>query len=399
MSWNHRDRVFALGVALQPTKGQFVQPGLSGLIGVSTPNNGSEAITAADPTQTGTIWDAPPIFLGETGTGGGTIPLRGPGGSVPPAANSWPLGLIMQACGFTEIRRGTPQLATALGAGSTPTSLVLANSEAAIDDFYVGMPIQQDQIGQGFRRTSLIQDYVGATRTAILAETLGGIPTADYTMPAGLFYVLSTLTIAPPLLSISIWRDQVRYDYMDCVITNWSLDIPVSNENNTVFPSLDFTVKGTPLDPVDDVTPALPQQVLNVQPPAAKGGKFFLDRIKLGHTGVKTTIALTSGAASNQNQDEGQDGQDIQSGSRTVDLTLNQMNVSDFNVKARVKARAQIPLLSTWGQGNGNKLGLMIPAMLLNPLNPQTANGYVTLAGNAQPSQLDKGIAFSVWYD
>lgn len=398
MSWNHRDKLFALGVALQPTPGLFVLPGVADLIGISSPNNGDDVVSAPDPTQTGTIWDAPRIFMGLTGTGGGTIPLRGYGNAgVPPASNAWPLGRILQALGMAEIRRGVASAATALQAGSSTTSMVLAAAESSVDDFYIGMPIQNPAIGTGFRQTTLIQDYIGATKTALLAETLGAAPAGNYVFPAGLTYQLGTLGVAPPLLSISVWRDKKRYDYRDCVLSNWSVDVPVGNEGNTVFPSLDFTVKGTPIAPSDDTTPALPQSVLSVPVPPAKGGKFFLDRIKLGHTGVKTTIGLTTGAASNQNQDAGQDGYDIQGGNRSCDLTLNQMNVSDFDLDARVRQQLMVSMLSTWGQASGNYMGLVIPALVLDPLKPTSANGYVTLGGNAIPAQLDKGLALSFW--
>jgi hypothetical protein len=397
MSWDHRDKIFALGVALQPTPGTFVLPDSTGLIGVSQPNNTRDAISAADPTQTGTIWDAPRVFLGTTGTGGGTIPLRGWGNAALPASNAWALGLIMQACGFSEMRRATDTAAVAVGSGSTTSAIALAAAESAIDDAYVGMPIASASFGTGFRQYSLIQDYVGASKLAYLGETLAAAPTGTYVMPAGLTYQLGTLTTPPPRLSLSVWRDKVRYDYVDCVITAWSIDVPVGNEANTTFPSLDFTVKGTPLPRTDTSTPALPQTILNTPVPAAKGGKFYLDRVKLGHTGTKVNIALTAGAPSNQNQDSGQDGQVILSGSRTIDLTLNQMNVTDFDMDSRVNQQLGVSEMSMWGNGTGNRFGLMIPSMFLDPSNPQAANGFVTMSGQGFPNVLDKGIALAVW--
>ena len=397
MSWDHRSKIFAIGVALQPTPGQFVLPGVGGLIGVSSPTNTRDAITAADPTQTGTIWDAPRVFLGTTGTAGGTIPIRGWGSGAVPLANQFALGLIMQACGFTELVRSADTAATAVGAGSTTTAITLANSESSVDDFYLGQMIQNPAFGSGLRSYTQIQDYIGATKSALLAETLGSAPSGTYVIPAGLTYVLGTLAANPPRLSVSVWRDKVRYDYMDCVITSWGLDVPVGNEANTVFPSLDFTMKGTPVPRSDTTTPALPQSVLNVPVPAAKGGKFNLDRVKLGHVGVKMNIALTAGAPSNQNQDAGQDGQVLQSGSRTLDLTLNQMNVSDFDLEARENNQTNVSMQSIWGMGSGNRMGLMVPAMFLDPSSPQEANGFVTLAGQGFPSNLDKGVALALF--
>src|SRR3546814_11004643 len=91
----------------------------------------------------------------------------------------------------------------------------------------------------------MIMDYNGTTKTAVLAETLGAaIVAGDYTIPANLTYVLGTLSTAPPLLSISVWRDKKRYDYRDVRPTSLTLDMPVANEANQVFPSLEAQFKG-----------------------------------------------------------------------------------------------------------------------------------------------------------
>lgn len=397
MSWNHRDRLFGVAITLQPTPGQFVLGGQANLLAVASPNNGDDVVSAPDPTQTGTIWEAPRIFIGLSGTGGGTIPLRGPGGAQPPLANAWPFGIVMQACGFAEIRRAAATAAQALVAGTT-TTMTLAAGESSVDDFYTGMPIQNANVGTGFRQTTLIQDYIGATKQAILAETLATAAAGQYIMPAGLSYVLGTLGTAPPLFSMSVWRDKKRYDYRDCIISNWALDVPVGNEANQSYPSLDFSMKGVPLPPVDDATIPLPQSVINVPVPLARAGKFYLDKVKLGHSDAKLTLGLTSGAAPNQNQDQGQDGYDILSGNRQMDMTLNQMNVTDFDLDTRIRNQVHMAMLSTWGQGSGNYMGLLIPDLVLDPLKPGSANGYVTLGGNALPAQLDKGAALSFWY-
>src|SRR3546814_2186893 len=53
----------------------------------------------------------------------------------------------------------------------------------------------------------------------------------------------SDLSTAPPLLSISVWRDKKRYDYRDVRPTSLTLDMPVANEANQVFPSLEAQFK------------------------------------------------------------------------------------------------------------------------------------------------------------
>src|SRR3546814_3858943 len=109
----------------------------------------------------------------------------------------------------------------------------------------------------------MIMDYNGTTKTAVLAETLGAaIVAGDYTIPANLTYVLGTLSTAPPLLSISVWRDKKRYDYRDVRPTSLTLDMPVANEANQVFPSLEAQFKGIVEAVTDESAPVLPNAML-----------------------------------------------------------------------------------------------------------------------------------------
>src|SRR3546814_14109134 len=119
----------------------------------------------------------------------------------------------------------------------------------------------------------MIMDYNGTTKTAVLAETLGAaIVAGDYTIPANPTYVLGTLSTAPPLLSISVWRDKKRYDYRDVRPTSLTLDMPEANEANQVFPTLEPKFTGI----VDGVTEhsatVLPKASLH--PPA---GQYMQD--------------------------------------------------------------------------------------------------------------------------
>lgn len=399
MAWNHKARIFAMAIAIQPVAGVFTAPTLAGLLPVASPTFSIEAITADDPTATGSVWDNARVYLGKTVTAGGTYPLRGPGGASPPAANGWPFGLVLQSGGWAEIVRNAATNAV-LQAGSTTTSLVLAASESAVDDFLVGAPLQTAAVGAGFRQTTVIRDYVGASKTAILAETLGSAPAAgvNYTIPASLSYVLGTVNTDPPQLSIRIWRDKKRYDIMDWRPQSIAMDIPVANEANTSFPSSEFSGKGNLFAVADDTSPALPSSILATPVPPARAGKFYLDSVRLGHQSIRFTQDMETGAASNQNQDSGQDGYDILSGRRTVEWDLNNMAITDFDIDARVDAQASVPFLSTWGLGAGNRFGFMLPNNVLDPGSPGERNGYVNLTGNAFPKDVDKSAALTIWW-
>lgn len=389
-----------MAFAIQVSAGTFIQPSsATDLLAVANPTNQVDPVTATDPTATGAVWDANRVFLGKTATIGGQIPLRGPGGAAPPAANAWVPGRILQSGGWAEIRKAATSTG-AVAAGSTTTTIVLANTESAVDDFLLGAPVQHTAIGTGFRATTLISDYVGATKTATLPETLGGAPVAatTYTIPAYLSYVLGTLTAPGPYLSVSIWRDKKRYDYRDFQPSSIAIQVPVANEANTGFPDATFSGKAIVQAVADEASPILSAATLAVPIAPARDGKFYLDRVKLGHQQTTFTVATTVAAASNQNQAAGQDAYDIIGGSRTIALDLNEMAVTDFDITGREDNQTVMTVFETWGLGLGNRWGLVLPNICLDPFSPGDRNGYVNLTGNAYTTDIDKSAALTIWW-
>lgn len=390
-----------MAVAIQATPGIFTAPSApDDLIPVSPPTNGDDIVSAEDPTATGSVWNAARVYLGRTSNAGATFALRGPGGAAPPLANAWPQGRILQAAGFTEVRLAAA-LTAALQAGSTAQALSLDAAASAVDDFYIGMPIQHAAIGAAasVKGTSVVMDYDGTSKLATIGETIVA-PAAgsNYTIPANLTYVLGTLTTAPPLLSVSIWRDKKRYDYMDCRPTSLTIDMPVSNEQNQGYPSVEFALKGLPAGDADEASPALPSALLTTIPPY-RAGKFYLDRVKLGHQSNRFTMNAEAAGASNANADFGQDAYEIMSGDRSIELDLNQMNITDFAINSRVDAQTIISMMSVWGMGVGNRFAFSTPEIVLNPLNnPGDRNGFVNLTGNAAFTGVDKSAALSLFW-
>lgn len=390
-----------MAVAIQATPGIFTAPSApADLIPVSPPTNGDDIVSAEDPTATGSVWNAARVYLGRTSNAGATFALRGPGGATPPLANAWPQGRILQAAGFTEVRLAAA-LTAVLQAGSTTQALKLDAGASAVDDFYIGMPIQHAAIGAAasVKGTSVVMDYDGTAKLATIGETIVA-PAAgsNYTIPANLTYVLGTLTTAPPLLSVSVWRDKKRYDYMDCRPTSLTIDMPVSNEQNQGYPSVEFALKGLPAGDADEASPALPSSLLTTIPPY-RAGKFYLDRVKLGHQSNRFTMNAEAAGASNANADFGQDAYEIMSGDRSIELDLNQMNITDFAINSRVDAQTIISMMSVWGMGVGNRFAFSTPEIVLNPLNnPGDRNGFVNLTGNAAFAGVDKSAALSLFW-
>ena len=399
MAWNHKSRVVALGVAIQAVAGVFTAPTSADYVPVAPPTNNEDPITAEDPTATGSVHQSAPVYLGKTATISANAPLRGPGGTEPPAANAWPLGRVLQAAGFAEMR--TAAAITGTVAAGTATSMTLDGSASATDDFYIGMPIRHANVGAGaIKGTSLIQDYNGTSKVALLGETLGTPATSgNYTIPPNITYQLGTLSTSPPLLSVSVWRDKKRYDYKDVRVSQISFDMPVSNESNQVFPSIEFTLKGLVEDVADDTTTVIsPAQLGSIAP--FRNGKFTLDRVALGHQSTRFQMGADVAGASNAAAADGQDGYEVMSTTRSIDFDLNQMAVSDFDIETRVNNRTTVSTMSVWGQGQGNRFGFLAPEIALDPLNnPGDRNGFVNLTGNAVFVGVDKSATLSIWWD
>lgn len=393
----HKESITAFGLTIQPTPQTFNAPVQADLVPISSPDNGFDPITAEDPTLTGSIFAAPRQFLGKRGRAGATLAVRGPGGTTVPNAGAWVPGRILQAAGFTEIRNAA-EITAVCQANALTNAMKLDAAASAVDDFYKGMAIRHTGIGVGrIRSTSMIRDYDGASKVAILGETLGAaIAAGNYIIPKQLTYVLGT-GLAVPLLSVSVWRHKVRYDYRDCALSSFAINIPVSNDQQTDAPSIEFAMVGTPVRPYDQDAIALQDGILT-PPPPAKAGKFVFNGLKIGHQSMRLEFGLETGAPPNQNFDEGQESNEILSGTRGVTLDINQNLIATLDVEGLVDTQASVPILSMWGLDVGNSFGALVPNSYLDPFSPTPRNGFVGLSGAASPSDVDRSIALSCFW-
>lgn len=398
MAWNHKSRIVAIGIAIQPVAGTFTTPTASDMIAASNVTNSNSDVTAEDPTLTGTGWESEPIVVGEEGQIGFTMALRGPGGAAPPAANGWVPGRVLQSAGWTEVITTTPVTGT-MQAGGTTTTFPLAVTASSVDDFYNGMPIQAASIAaSGFKQTTMIADYVGSTRLVSLAETLGGAASGTFTIPANLLYLEGALKVEGPLLSVRIWRDKKIYDYKDVRVESLQWDFPVANNNNTTFSSLEVSGKGNVVDVTDGTTPTLASSLIALDIAPCKNGKFTMDKVMLGHNSLRYGNALSVAAPSNIHSVDGQDAYETISGTRTIEIDVNQMDNTTFNARAKRNAGTVMPIMQTWGNGAGNNFGFTLFATKLRQLNPGDSNGFVNLTGNSVQASLDKSAALAIWW-
>src|SRR3546814_13429688 len=105
-------------------------------------------------------------------------------------------------CSSDLVVTAAPITGTAQAGGSTTTA-VLAALASAVDDAYLGMPIQHANVGTvgTVTGTSMFMAANGTTKTAVLAETLHtAIVAGDYTTPSYPTLFLGTLSTSPPHL-------------------------------------------------------------------------------------------------------------------------------------------------------------------------------------------------------
>jgi hypothetical protein len=393
----HKESITAFGVTIQPTPGVFNAPVQADLIPVAVPDNGFDPITADDDTQTGTLWGSPRQFLGSRGRAGATARLRGPGGAAVPAAGAWPLGRIFMAAGFTEVRNAAAITAVAQ-ANALTDSIKLAAGSNATDDFYKGMPISHADLGTGMRAFSMIREYDGTSKVAQLMEVVGAaIAAGNYTIPPSLSYILST-GLSIPLLSCSVWRHKKRYDYRDCALSSFAINIPVATQQNTDLPSVEFAMVGIDEAEVDQDALSVPSSML-ISPPPAKAGKFAFAGVKIGHQTLRFEFGLETGAPPNQNFDAGQEPSEILSGTRTVNVDVNQTLVSTLDIRSMWKNQTPISIMGSWGLGTGNKFVAGVANVALDPPSVAPRNGFVGLQGNAAVLDVDKALALAVLFD
>lgn len=394
-----KESITAIGFTIQPIPNTYNEPNTTtDLMAISAPDNGSDPIKAQDPTLTGAIFSAPDQLVSRRGRAGATAALRGPGGSAPFAAGSWVIGRILQAAGFAEVINPTEIVGTALTGGTT-TSINMAAASSAVDDFYMGMPIQHAGIGvaDSIRGTAIIRDYIGATKTAILCETLAAaITSGQYRIPPSVTYLLGT-GASIPLISAKVWRHRKAYRYRDCALSSFAINIPVANDQSTDLPSIEFTMVGVPIQSVDELAPALPSSLLTPVP-GAKAGKFTFAGAKLGHQSLRLEFGLEAGAPPNQNFDFGQEGYETLSGTRTITVDLNEQLVAQLDLDAIADAQQLIAMQSGWGGQKGNRFLVGLPNNVIDPLSPNPRNGFVGVSGSASPSDIDKSVSLSlIW--
>lgn len=388
-----------LGLRLEVTPGTFLAPSSStDLLTVADLKPSIAGITSEITEFTGSIHKPGARVGGATFEVSGKCYLRGPGGSAPPAADTYLAGRLLRLAGFSEqiIAAAIPVAAEALGgAGNTTTVAALGISAAATDDLYTGLAIELASLGTLATPASLamIKKYVGTGKLATIAQTAGAAYAGNYQIPQQLAYVLSNA--APPTASASCWIGSKRYDGVGLALSSFKINAPTFSRDSTDYPSLEFTLTGDIQGDADDTCPT-PNTSIAVAP--FKNGKLWVANKALGGSSFDIDFGATVAYAPNPNKVTGNETAVLVETTRKANLNLNHVSKATFDFLGLADAQAYHSIMAMWGLAPGNYVGIVVPEARFNYFSPDNGGPLVRMSGEMLIDAAQRSIAITFPY-
>lgn len=355
-----RSQFTSVAVAVQSSVDTWASPSSStDVFPCANVKLSKESILAENPEYLGTVDKPGDFVLGQKVSLTLSIPLRAPGGASPPSVGAFIPGRFLRAAGWTEniISTAIPAAPEALGVGSTTTAAKLGTSAAGTASLYKGLALTLSDNGTGYnRQMTVIRDY-SAAKLATIAETLGGAPAANYQIPKQLAYQ-SGASGTPPVLSLSVWYDAVRYDLINMTVSGLKFNFPVSTRNSTEYPMMELTLDGDMYAFADQAAP-LVGALGGI--PTFKDGDFWIANKALGGSSFSVDMGIQVGYAPNPNQASGNDAAQITMTKRTASITLNHNLKATIDFEALALAQSQNALWAQYGYTAGNMVSFIIP--------------------------------------
>ena len=381
-----------LGIAKETVPGTYVAPTNSDLLRVSDLRITINGLTVNVNEFTGSIHRPGPVVLGKTFEVSGKIYLRGPGGSVPPAADAFLLGRILQAAGFDETRIATavPPTAAAVGSGTT-TSVTLGAAAAGTLDLYKGAALFVSDFG-AIPKALVVPRSYSAAKLALLSRVAGVAIAGNYQVPLQLSYRLNA-TATPPSLSASVWHGSRRYNGNGLAISSFRINLPTAGRESQELPSIDFTLSGDLQSDADEASPVPPA---GLAIPPFRDGSLFIAGRAIGATSVTIDLGAEIGYPPNPNRASGNDAAQLTGTTRTVSLTMQQVQKSQLDLIALADGQLNYGLEATYGFGTGNFFCIGVSDMRFNYQNPDNTGAFVNTTGEAYVDGANRDISISI---
>lgn len=383
-----------LGLALEVTPGTFVAPSApDDLLTVADLRPSIAGLTSEVSEFTGSIHRPGPKVGGASFEVSGRCLLRGPGGTEPPAADTFVAGRILRAAGFAEtiLSAAIPVAPEALGSATDGDTVVLGTTAAGTADLYTGLAVHLAALGalnpNAGGGITLIKDYL-ADKTAELAETFGGSLAGNYQILEQVAYILSSA--AAPTLSASTWIGSKRYDGRGLSLSSLRINLPTFSRESTDLPSIEFTLTGDLHQDADDTAP-VPDVSLAV--PSFKNGKLMVANTKLGGSSLSIDFGATVAYAPDPNQTTGNLAATLTETTRRAELTLNHVSKASFDFLGLANAQSYHSIMALYGLASGNAVGALVPEARFNYFSPDNGGALVNMTGEMLIDGADRSIA------
>lgn len=313
-----------------------------------------------------------------------TLPIIG-GGMVGMKLGAWMTGAaapgttppdwttLLKGCAFGEVLTSAPIVGTSQAVGAN--TITLAAGASAVDDFYLGMPIDGTSGSINGQRAWII-DYVGSTKIATVSPPWtapSGTPT--YSIPANALY--TPITLAQKTLTFygyqhdSISGGTSRLRKLLAGIGSASISIQPRK-----LASIDFTFQGQlPAAPADVSRPAN-GTFIGVDPQPFIAATAYLNGIvtKFNDFSLDLGNQLTMYDDPGQafGYDTGEVTKRVMAGRIVPPLAhiASRDNFSDF------LSSTSRSLILAWGTAAGKKISLTFPVLRYTGNEPGDVNNY-----------------------
>jgi hypothetical protein len=302
--------------------------------------------------------------------------------STPGAASDPDYGRLLMGCGMMETKTAANITGTAQ-AGSTSSTLKLAAGASAVDNIYVGMPVQLTG-GTGATGTPIriITAYNGTSKVATVFPNWDVTPdnTTGYKIPKNSLY--SPITTAQSYLTLwgyqhnsasgGLSRRRRIYDAMGtCVFTG--------KPRGIIQAAFDF--QGRIAAVPDDVAKPSAPTPLGIDPQPLQGAACYLGAGTAASQKIKfTDWSLDLGnevqCFDDPNDSFGYDSAEIVKRDTKVSLTLNAQDIATRNNFAVAQAMTNQPLWIMWGALGTTGVCVYNPGVRITNIGLDNAQGW-----------------------
>jgi len=355
-------------------------------------------VTVANNEYTGSVHRNGDDLAGKTVSGSFNVYLRPPGGADVPAADAFPLGRILKAAKFSEVRTTTaiPAAAAALGVGSDATHAVLGTAAGTTDDLYKGMALILSDIATPlYDRLTAVRHYAGTAKSAELMEVLGAPPAANYQIPKQLSFQRDMTQADAPLLSTKLWLGGVRYDLMDFNVSGHRWSLPVSTRDSATQPMLEVSFTATIYAYADEAAPTVPA----LGPvPLFKDGKFWVAGKAVGGSSMAVDFGLRVAYPPNPNYTDGSEPGELVESKTTVNMDRKAYLKAQFDTLAMADGQAYYGVFAQWGYTGGRMVQIVVPDARFNYQSPQVGQDFITEQGDMWVDALSRNVCLNFPY-